>query len=249
MTEAPERRVITTSQIQLFPPPYMIKRFMDVDAVVLLEEAQYTKRKFFDHFTIRDGHGLTKNIKIALEGGGGRQLLWDVRLVDWAKQRTDILHTLSIAYAGAPFFPLMMKWLDEECLPRHSGMLHGLCERTMLATMALLGHTKVPLRSTSLIDPRPVDPSDWLAVLTKLAKGTTYMQGRDAMDAYFDPAPFEAAGIELCCQTWVAPVHVPQFPTGELSVLHGLFHVGPKRMKQLLKDSGPAMSPWPVQEK
>jgi len=131
----------------------------------------------------------------------------------------------------------------EEIYPRVEALYRRGDERLVDMTLAsidllqeLLGIATPRLRSSAMA---PAGSSNEMLVdLLAKAGATGYLSGIGAR-AYFDPAPFEAAGIEVEWQSFEHPVY-PQLH-GEfvpmLSAVDMLFNCGPSRSRELLRGS------------
>jgi len=234
--------LVTSSQIQLFPPAYMLNRFKTADVLIILEEAQYTKKQFFDHFAVGERE---VNFKIPLNGGSSRRPLDKVTMVDFDKWTTVVERDLPVLYSETDNFREGFAWFMkvlEEC--RNYDSLQNVCIHTLDSLFRALEIRTTIMFSKVLVPQRPQDPSLWIAELAKAARAEKYFQGRDAMDAYFQAKPFEDRRIELCCQQWHPPQAMKSYIGMQRSILHSIFLQGFE--KTALGLQGHGVEPWPV---
>jgi hypothetical protein len=83
--------------------------------------------------------------------------------------------------------------------------------------------------------------SERLAAIGRVLGADAYLTGAHAVEAYLDPRPFAAAGIELAVQRWECPVYEQRFPQAgfvpDLSALDLLTN-HPGRAREVLMSGG-----------
>lgn len=187
-------------------------RFLQADLYVALDTAQFvtnTSRAWMNRDKIKTAAG-EKWLTVAVDKPKGFAAIRDVELstrVDW---RRDNLNQLRESYRKAPFFG--------EVFPRLEALYASPATKladfnlSSIALMNELFDVKIETVLASTLDPQGKSNEMLVDILTKVG-ATEYLSGTGAR-AYYDPAPFERAGIAVRWQEFEHPVY-PQ--------LHGDF--------------------------
>jgi WbqC-like protein family len=197
-----------------------------VDAFVLLDEVQYTRRDWRNRNQIKvDGEKRWLSIPVEVKGRY-HQRIDETRIADasWADRH---FKTLVHAYRRAPHFDEVAALL-EDLYARHrdserlsevnAGFLHGIGEYLGIDTPV----------SWSTEHATRDDPSLRLLDLTLAAGADEYVSG-PAAQAYLDVAAFARAGVQV---SWADYSGYPEYPQGEgpfdhhVSIVDLLFNTG-----------------------
>jgi hypothetical protein len=218
--------------------PYLgfFHRFLQADVWVILDTAQYvsgTSRSWQNRDLIKTPQGerwLTVGVRRQ-----SRTPMRDIMLAD-SPWREDNLNLLHANYRKAPYFDEIMPFLKElYALPCQRLVEFNLESIRML--MRLLG---IEIETVSASELNPAGRSnDLLVDLLRKSGSTRYLSGLGAK-GYFEPQPFQDAGIEVVWQEFTHPVY-PQLH-GEfvpyLSSIDLLFNCGAERSRQIIRSIG-----------
>jgi hypothetical protein len=196
----------------------------DVDELIFLDEAQYTKRDWRTRNRIKTSHGPAW---LSIPVGGHRdRRICDVELPgSWADA-----HWRRIAgcYARAPYFETYRAGLEEIFLHRTWQYLSELNQH-LIRTIA---HDALGIR-THFRDSRELvrrgRGEEWILDLLDQVGAETYVSGPSAR-AYIDAGHFAARGIKLIWKSYDGYPEYPQFHppfVHEVTILDLLFHTGP----------------------
>lgn len=207
-------RLVTTSQPQLFPPLYMVSRFLRADAVVWLSQAQHQSGQFMSDLQLADGKR-TVGFSVRLSKPSPRPLVSDVRVED-PHLPLRLIDLLTRQYRNSEYLGQAVG-LVADTLRADNTLTGTVIPSTEALLRALSPATPEFFRDSDLLPSRPECPSEWLASLTRKVGGTAYFQGRTAMSSYLRPDCFD--GISLFSQ---------EFECGspKLSVLHYVATIG-----------------------
>lgn len=206
----------TTSQPQLFPPPYLVSRFAKADRVVWLSQAQYQSGQFMSEFQVQAKKG-TQGLSLPLvRPTESRPCVADVLVREPVQAKDAILREFRRAYAAATHRETALQVLDY-CL-QPMGRLYDLVVCSSNRLHEALGLRLTSTNDFSLLSCRPEDPSEWLAELSRRSGAGLYFQGKAAIDSYLKRAAF--LPIRVGFQVF------PELPSSKLSVLHYLAVLG-----------------------
>lgn len=212
-------------------------RFLHADLYVALDTVQFvtnTSRSWHNRDKIKTPAG-ERWLTVAVDKAHAYAVLSDIRLssrVDWRK---DNLNLLRENYRKAPFFVEIFPRLEE---------LYGFPAERMvefnLRSIALLCELfDIRIETKLASDLGTVGTSNELLVdiLSKVS-ATRYLSGSGAR-AYYDPVPFEKAGIEVVWQEFKHPdyeqLHGAFIP--HLSSIDLLLNCGIERSREILRNS------------
>lgn len=194
--------------------PYLgfFHRFLHADLWVILDTAQFvsgTSRSWMNRDKIKTPQG-EKWITVAVQKAPRGSKINEIMLsseVDW---RTDNLNLITQNYRLAPFF--------EEILPLIRGLYAyksgKLIDFAVKSIEMLLGLFAIDIGIVFASSLSPAGRSnEMLADILKKVNATTYLSGVGARN-YYDPRPFDEAGINVVWQDFKHPVY---------SQLHGDF--------------------------
>jgi hypothetical protein len=182
-----------------------------VDAFVLCDEVQYTRRDWRNRNRIKTATGL-RWLSVPVEVKGRYHQRIDETVVaerGWARSHVSMLEQ---AYAGAPYAASLRAWLreayaraatHERLSDVNRSLLEALCEQLGIATPLLW--------STDLerADPPDVDPrSGRLIGICQALGATEYVSGPSARE-YLDEQAFADAGIAV---RWADYSGYPEYP-------------------------------------
>lgn len=213
----------------------MVERFARCDAIVLMEEAQFTRKGGMNRVIIKTPKGKeTLTLPVA---NSKRQSLDQTFLFNGPENTEKIFNRLRQNYLKAPHWSEIETSLQEVLekvaeAPNlsHAGWL------TMCWAFDTLDMIKVIYRSRELCPVRNDNACVWLSELTQSVFGTDYIQGRASMEGYFQPGTFKKLGIRTWAQNYY-PHKYEQFGEGFLptvSVVDALAHLGIEQTKNLL---------------
>lgn len=196
----------------------------DVDEVIFLDEAQYTRQDWRNRNRIKTPAGprwLTLPV-----GTSVRRRICDVLLPDrpWG---LDHWRRIEASYATAPFFRAYSPFFEEIYLTRHWQFLSELNQHLIRAIAAqLLG------ANTSFLDSREFDVrlrgSDRVIEILRRTGAAVYVSGR-AAKSYLDVGALAQEGIELIWKDYEGyPVYDQLHPPfrHDVTILDLLFHTG-----------------------
>ena len=218
------------------------KGFFDLansaDELILLEDAQYTRRDWRNRNRIKTSQGLRWLTIPVKSKGRYLQRIDEVEVSD-ERWRHDHWRTLVHSYAAAPCFDLYRERVEELYLGSPEPRLSAINRRVVEAVLDLLGSRT---RISASTDYRPGGHrSDRLVSLCRQAGAATYLSGPTAR-SYLDEDLFAGAGIEV---EYIDYSGYPEYPQvhppfdHRVSVLDLLFNTGteaPRYMKSFAKE-------------
>ena len=210
-------------------------RFLHADMWVILDNVQFvsgTSKSWTNRDKIKTPNG-EKWITVAVKKVQINAKINEITLsknVDWKK---DNLNLIKQNYGKAPFF--------NEIFP-HVETLYGFdCEKLVDFNMKSIGMLltmfDINIEKKLASSLNPVGRSNELLVdMLKKVKASTYLSGVGARD-YYDPKPFEQAGINVIWQEFKHPIY-PQLH-GEfvpyMSSIDILFNCGIEKTRKLIR--------------
>ena len=228
-------KVVVIHQPDFLPYLGFFHRFLIADIWVVLDNVQFVSgcSKSWhnrDKIKTRDGEKwLTVSVKKCPRGTKINEVELSME-VDWRENNINLIED---SYGEAPFYKEISPYIER---------LYGYeCERLIdfnmnsIEMLMELFDIRIETRMASAL--RPEGKSNELLVdIIKKVNGTVYLSGVGARD-YFDPAPFDKAGIEVIWQDFTHPEY-PQLH-GEfipyLSSIDLLFNCGIERSRKILK--------------
>jgi hypothetical protein len=227
------RRRIAIVQSSYIPWKGYFDLIRSVDAFLLLDNVQFTRRDWRSRNKIKTRHGLAWLSIPVHTRGRYTQLIQDTTTSDpdWGRRHWQ---TIRANYAKAPYFDRYadrLSALYEHSPARLSDINHAfitaICESLDITT---------PITWSSAFDTRDT-PSERLIDLCRAVGGTEYLSGPSARD-YLDVAAFEAAGIAVQFADYSGYPEYSQ-PHGPfehyVSVLDLLFCTGPRALEFMKK--------------
>ena len=227
------RRRIAIVQSSYIPWKGYFDLIRSVDAFLLLDNVQFTRRDWRSRNKIKTRHGLAWLSIPVHTRGRYTQLIQDTTTSDpdWGRRHWQ---TIRANYAKAPYFDRYadrLSALYEHSPARLSDINHAfitaICESLNITT---------PITWSSAFDTRDT-PSERLIDLCRAVGGTEYLSGPSARD-YLDVAAFEAAGIAVQFADYSGYPEYSQ-PHGpfehSVSVLDLLFCTGPRALEFMKK--------------
>lgn len=212
----------TANQPLLFPSIYMLNRFISVDHLVIMNEAQFSKFGLHQRILLSDKNQTKQlphvapgeNMIVMPLGDRNFKPIDEVRTHEFPKFVQKFCRTLSTLYG-------------KNARERIDLVREVLADLGPQPTLAEVGTACIELAcsvagahcqlhtSRELIGQRPDDPSDWVLAMGRAINCTAYVGGGTAMNAYIKREDFAAAGIELISQDWKCPAY--KTPAGEAS--------------------------------
>ena len=213
--------------------PYLGK-IMHSDCFVLLDDVEFTRNGFQNRNRIKTAQGplvLTVPVKQKLS-----QKILQVEVPDdgWRKKHWT---TLQQAYAKAPFFAAYREPLQSFFAQPWPNLADPTCAMLEWLLEALGGGIRV-VRSSSLgIE---TSSTQRLVDIVRAVGGTSYLSGAHALQAYLDPAIFQANHLPLELFDFSCPVYTQTFGdfVPNLAALDALFQVGPETARELARQGG-----------
>lgn len=216
--------------------PYLgfFHRLILADLYVVLDNVQFvnSSRSWHNRDKIKTPHGekwLTVSVKKAPRDTAINAILLS-DTVDWRKKNLSLI---TQHYKKAPFFQEIFPYLKE---------LYGVQSQTLVdfnmqsirILLDLFG-TTIKMKLASELD--PVGKSNELLIdILKKVDASQYLSGLGARD-YYDPEPFEKAGIKVAFQEFTHPVYPQMY--GEfipyLSAVDLLFNCGIEQSRKILR--------------
>lgn len=215
--------------------PYLgfFHRFLAADLYIALDHVQFVhSNRGWTHRdkikTPRGAQWLTLSVRKAPFGAPINSI--EFADGDWAQGNLNLLRE---NYRSAPHFSEIFPAIEDLYSHRGSSM----AEFTLASIGMLSRFFNVALPQVKSSELEPVGAkNDLLVDLLRKVGATHYLSGTGAK-AYFDPAPFAAAGIEVVWQDFKHPVY-PQLH-GEfvpfLSSVDVLFNCGAARAREILR--------------
>jgi hypothetical protein len=204
-----------------------------VDAFILLDNVQFTRRDWRSRNRIKTRHGLAWLSIPVHTRGRYTQLIQETTTSDpaWARRHWQ---TVRANYAKAPYFDLYADRL--ETLYEHpSARLSEINHAFIAATCDTLGIT-TPITWSSEYETRQT-PTERLIDLCRAVGGAEYLSGPSARD-YLDIAAFDAAGVAVQFADYSGyPEYAQPYGPFEhsVSVLDLLFCTGPRALEFMKK--------------
>lgn len=213
-------------------------RLLSADLFIVLDCVQFvsgTNRSWTNRDKIKTEKG-EKWLTIAVQKTKGLMKINEIYLsktIDW---RADNLNLITQNYKKAPFydeiFPMVKTLYEYKCEKLHEFNLQS------ILLLNKMFDINIPFVMASGLDPQGTS-NELLVDLLKKTGSDTYLSGIGAKD-YFDPAPFEKAGIIVRWQAFTHPVYPQQY--GEfipyLSSIDLLFNCGIEKSREILRRSG-----------
>lgn len=228
-------RTVVIHQPDFLPYLGFFHRFLNADMWVILDNVQFvsgTSRSWTNRDKIKTPVG-EKWITVAVQKAQKDSRINEITLsknVDW---RRDNLNLIIENYKRAPFFKEIFPYVEDlygvEC--------NKLIDFNLKSIEMLIELLVIKIERTLASSLNPVGKSNELLVnILKKVDATTYLSGVGARD-YYDPKPFEDAGIKVVWQEFKHPVY-PQL-YGDfipyLSSIDLLFNCGIEKSREILR--------------
>lgn len=205
-----------------------------VDVFVLLDDAQFTKNGWQNRTRIKGSQGpVLLTVPVRARMG---EPIREVRPADgrWVRRHLAAL-TACYGRAADPWRPALARVLETA----RQSPLSVLNELTLDLLLEAFDIGTPVVRSSELgVGGRG---SERLAAIGQALGADAYLSGAYALEAYLDPAPFVAAGIDLVIQRWECPNYRQGFPRAgfapDLSALDLLISE-PSRAREVLMSGG-----------
>jgi hypothetical protein len=230
-------KTVVIHQPDLMPHLAYFHRLVHADLLVHLDTAQFvtgTSRSWMNRDRIKTRNG-PRWITASVRPAHRATRIADILLSSDDRWRESGLNLIRENYRRAPCFDEIMPYVEE--LFRHP------CEKMVdlnlksIRIILDLLDIRIETMLASALDPRGRS-NELLVDILKKVGGTRYLSGVGAKD-YFDPEPFQRAGITVLWQEFNHPVYPQLF--GEfvpyLSSIDLLFNCGRARSREILLGS------------
>lgn len=209
-------------------------RFLNADIWVILDTVQYvsgTSRSWQNRDKIKTAQG-EKWLTVSVQKAPIGTAIKDIFLSEsnWRKDNLNLIHN---NYSKAPFY--------DEIMPYIKDLYMFECERLMdfnlKSSEMLMALFKIEIKTELASNLDPVGKNNSLLVdILQKVNADKYLSGIGAK-AYFDPAPFVAAGIEVVWQDFKHPFYpqlygdfIPYLSSADL-----LFNCGIEKSREILR--------------
>lgn len=229
------KKVVVIHQPDFAPYLGFFHRFLHADFYIALDHVQFvngSSRAWTHRDKIKTAQGekwLTLSVKKAPRDTAINQIELSAD-TDWQQ---DNLRLLQQNYHRAPYYAELMPEIERlYALP--CNMLRDFNMASIEMLMGMLD-VRIPWAWSSSLDPVGTK-NELLVDLLRKISATHYLSGMGARD-YFDPKPFDDAGIKVLWQQFDHPIY-PQLLGSfipYLSSLDFLFNCGVERSRQLLR--------------
>lgn len=190
----------TIHQPMLFPPIYLIARFISVDHLVFLTTDWAKTGGWHTRFKLYGPVG-PMIVPVWLKQKHSTRIN-ELQFDRPERFFQKLYKTLQQLYGRSPYYHPTMELL--ECLDASDGF----SSYSMGFIHLVMDYLGVPLTistDASLDVPRPDTASEWLAEIGDKVWGDIYVCAQDATEKYLDPAPFHEKGILVSGQDYLMP--------------------------------------------
>ena len=236
----PAGKVVAIHQPNFFPWLGYFDKIARSDVFILMDNVQFPKK----------GGTWANRVQLLVNGQAawvtmpivrayhGTRLICDMKINSSTPWRANLLKTIQMNYARAPYFEEVFPFLAELVSnPTDSLSAYNITAIRELASALGLDPSKLVLGSTLDVDGQA---TDLLIALTKAVGGTAYLCGGGA-GGYQENDKFTEAGIELIYQNYQHPkywqINTEDFVPG-LSVIDALMNCGFEMTSTLLQVGG-----------
>jgi len=228
-------KIVVIHQPDFLPYLGFFHRFLNADLWVILDNVQFlqgSKKSWHNRDKIKTPYG-EKWITVAVQKAPIESMIKNIALSNNVAWRTDNLNLLRENYRRAPFF--------NEVFP-HLEALYGFeCEKlidfNLKSIEMLLELFDIEIERKRASSLNPVGKGNELVVdILKKVDATAYLSGVGAK-SYYDPKPYEEAGIQVLWQEFKHPVY-PQLHGEFIPYLSGidlLFNCGIEKARKVLR--------------
>lgn len=193
----------TANQTQFFPPVYMFDRFMQSDALVLMSEAQFTKRGSHSRAKLIFKTG--EYLSVVPLVNRSYKSLNKVRVCDPKKWAKKLKKQLRFAYCKCPGYIELSDSLNT-MLDIVSSLPDVTIAQVGRASLEwCLSVLRINLQlfdSFDLIGERPAEANAWLLEIGKAVGCDTYIGGLTTLEKYINIEMFEVAKISYLAQDY-----------------------------------------------
>ena len=210
------------------------QRFLCADKWVILDNVQFvtgTAKSWQNRDTIKTAKGknwLTVSVQKAPFGTMINEIMLSEN--EWRKDNLNLIYN---SYRKALYFNEIVPHIEE----LYAFQCHRLMEFNLKTTSKLMELFDINIESVMASELNPSGKSNELLVdILRKVNADQYLSGVGAR-AYFDPAPFVEAGIEVIWQEFKHPVYTQLY--GEfipyLSAIDLLFNAGIEESRRILR--------------
>lgn len=235
----------TNTQSLFLPAVYMMARFAQCQYVVIMEEAQFHRKGHQARTLAYDQNGKESYLSMPVSKAD-RKPLNEVDLVDPIVHLPRLLRKVYGYYHKFPKFKegfesfegIIDMLVKQKSCSNEMG-LNELNVHLMTWGFAISGIEAKLVMSRSIVDPRPENPSDWMAELGHGLGAYTYYTSHSGMQEYLSTQSFHKYGIQLRVQSYnMSKYRVigDSPPNAWVTFLDPLFYLGIEEYRQLIRD-------------
>jgi hypothetical protein len=230
-------KTVVIHQPDFLPYIGFFHRLVHADMFIVLDNAQFvngTSKSWTHRDKIKTPQG-EKWISLSLQKTSLNTPISDVLLSNATDWRSSNLNVIKTHYQKAPFF--------QEIFPEIERLYAFKCERMMdfnmesIKLLLKLFGIDVQIVYASAYPEVTTMSNQRIVDLVKKVGGTKYLSGVGAR-AYYDPAPFEAGGVEVQWQEFIHPTYPQMY--GEfipfLSSIDLFFNCGIVESRKILRN-------------
>ncbi len=231
-SEEPRPKRVAIVQSNYIPWKGFFDLANSVDELILLEDAQYTRRDWRNRNRIKTPRGVRWLTIPVKSKGRYLQRIDEVEVRD-QRWRREHWRALVHSYSRAPCFGLYRERLEELYLGSEEDRLSAINQRFTKAVLDLLGiRTRISLSTDYGGHGRKSARLVWLC---RQAGASEYLSGPTAR-AYLDEGLFREAGVEVAYMDYSGYPEYPQlYPPFEhgVSIVDLLVHTGPEARRYM----------------
>lgn len=239
----------TNTQPLFLPCTYMLHRFAQCEAVIVMEEAQYNRKCHHSRGTIADKNG-HKTFSIPVSKSN-RKPINEIYLAKNSAAINKLVKTLSNTYPrtlpGHEAVAHVADYLDSVRQQVECGndiQLVDVCLTMMKIAIHWAGLDEIKLlRSQEILPQRPDTASEWMALLGEKISKKTYYAGETGFKAYLNPADFQSRGMLFKGQEFTMPTyhnHTGEENNAWLAWLDPYAHLGKEAFREKIIFAQPA---------
>lgn len=189
----------TVHQPMLFPPVYLVARFMSVRKLVWLDTDFAKTDGWHTRFKLQTKNGPVV-IPIALTARAGKQIR-DLEVFQLDRFQVKLEKTLHNIYGKEEQFERVLGFVQDAS----SEHFDEFCRGFMGRVFEYLGAAPGTACESALGIQKPEEASEWLVAIGNAINCTEYVCACDAPTKYLREVPFAFAGIKLEPQEYVMP--------------------------------------------
>lgn len=233
--------IYTANQPLFFPHIYMMNRYANVDHLVHMNEAQYTRSGHQARVELLDKTGNVVLLRINLKDRSFKSIN-EVELFNADETITTIIRTVQMLYGAQPAYRKLkdsfVGHLEDARLMFSSGtVLSEFDEYLLRWVLDVSGVEVVQHVSDRLLKERPEHPSEWMSELGVAINCKRYLGGAVAINSYVRASDFDSRGLDVIAQNYkMSPYKRGSMYSDRATVscLDPLFYGGPELLQELI---------------